>query len=645
MYSTNNIKAVSEALDFALSPYGVAVDYTDAYAPTDNERRRWLSVKESIQPHLFGQMPSRITRAFLNEQKNQRQYREEVYCSRSSALLGQAIDNVYKIVQSDDFVISYDAALGDVLQNVVLGDSRLGGTAIQRQVLDVIYKARVLDPNGYFGLVYRGDAARMAENAIGFKVEIYPSENIVIKGERLMVFATSFDDFGIARVWRAYTPFCIVDFDYQGAIVGEPYFHRNAGLSCHILGGKTAIDEEVGGVIGTAQNQRLRAQGSTRIVKYQQSDFSFATAQLDQLEIISSECDVCMYLHAHPIKLMVEINCQTCSGAGEIQDLDSEGYPMYKEVMRNGRAIDEPVTHKCGTCNGKGTLSTGSQDVITIPNTSPMNISDAPRTLNSLKDTYVAYITPDIASANFLKEAQASAMNECKEMLNLHRLEDFSQSGVSKSIDREAGFTRLRAIAEGVGNTIESLLKMVNNTSVPQMVTTPTLENRLQSIEQSINVAIPSYFDMRTTGEALASYFEQLPQKDNSQRYNEYLNILKKRNASAEEIAAFDVAYDYTNGLNLSTNPELLDLMGAGIISEAEFFAAKNIDAILKRIKRTTIQRTGKALELAAIFDYTPVIALIDMEVAKYEDKRAMRTQAPVLGIPNTDNDSTPISE
>lgn len=622
------IKAINETVQQVAS-------YTPKWSmPTDTMRARWLSVKQGIQPHLLGQQPAAVTQAFVGETKEQMEYRARVYNSRSFDLLGQAIDNVHKLTQSDDFVISYNSDVAERLARVTIDKSVISTEAKFRQkLLEILYKARVLDPNGYYGIAYQGENISREPT---FSIEIYPSENIVLEGDFGVVVALPSGSSGAVTLWRVYTDGAMFDVDNNGNISALVATYR--GIVCaKKLGGKPTIDEEYMGLFSGASTNNYaknKAIGSTSIVKFNQSDFTFAVPRLDDLEVANSQYAIGVVPQACPTRIMVDIPCETCNATGEVVVRDSSGYTIERTIVKNGVSVTEIHTETCGTCKGKKSVHLGAQDAIVVPRPKLLPDENNTPTLSSLKDSILAFVAPPVESARLLIDVLTQSENACKEMLNLHRLEDFQQSGASKIVDRQAGFTRLHAIAEGIADIASSLLKMTVATNIAGNIAgTPTGQSTAQAMLDSIKVSVPTNFDMRTMEQAIQAYFENLPNKDMGSRYNEQISLLKKRNGSPEERAVFDFAYDYTDGRNLLTKDELLSDLGAGIIDETEYHAATSIMPIIERAKRVLQQRNGVPTMLSMLTDFSALTAAIDAEVAKYAAKLQARKQ-PLIQQP-----------
>lgn len=569
---------------------------------SERVRVRWQSVKDSVMPLVYGDMPACVIQAFDTESDRQKKYRQTVYSSRSQALLDKAIDDVQKIIQSDDFVVYMGENVAAYLEGVRIGKEVLHTETIQSQIMNAFYRLRVVDANGFIGYWFEGVYGGLRRLCL----EYYPSENILYQNHEAVIVAMGNGEY------RIYTRGLLALYQEATNTITPILEYVGLDLLCYVLGGRTAFAQETGENLNyahTTTKGRTLTAGDTKPVAFFQSDFGFAVSQLNRLEILNSQNDIVNYQHAHPRIVGTQIDCPACEGKGEIHARDNNGEWLYSTEMRNGQAIETPVLHSCKSCNGKGTLPIGVQDYIEVP---PMRgaMGENMGGLQSLKDTVIAYVTPDTASAKHLSEQLGEALSECKEMLNLQRFEDFSESGAAKRIDQEAGQPRLRAIAQGVATLIENIIKgaILANTTNGFARDTPA---NIQANLDSVRVTIPTYFDMRSLSEASAAYFENLDSKSTDTRYWEQLTLLKKRNADANEIAAFKIAYQYTHGANLLTQSELLELVGAGVLSETELWVARSIGAILDEIAKDYFNKNGEMLNYSQMFDFLPIFALI----------------------------------
>lgn len=575
--------------------------------PTDFERLLWLAIKNSIKPHLYGTMPKIVEQTYAHEQESQKEYRKKVYRSKSSALLLQSIQDVHKIAQSDDFVVQFGAEVEAILERVYFG-----GAAVARDVVkktfSTIYKDRVLDPNGYVGIVPQ-NFDNNTQSPKWYELQVYPSENVIARGRSMVIVAIS------PTVYRAYTPNAVLHIAPDGEILGVPFFHNSGDLGCYQLGG-VSMDIEVNAASAAKfgqvyQDRAFSGLGLTddvtQIVEVQMSDYSYSVDELDRLENRNSQNEVVTTLHVHPRIVARDLGCDTCDGTGVVATLDAGGAPILNQVISEG--TDDPyfvpVQHTCAKCNGRGVLNIGTQDVISVPMpTGDLNAGTGVGNLSDLGNSVLSYISPEISSAEFLYKQLNDCVQNAKEMLRLQRFEDFSESGAAKRIDQEAAQPRLRAIAEGLQTLIRSILQGVVNFEF----NTAFGAGRRNAALDSIIVGLPAFFDLTTVADSKAAYFENIDKKPLFERYLEQKNIVKKQYQSPEQSAIFEIAYNYTNGANLLLQSELVDLNALGALSTEEVYIAKFVDSFIRR----AIQKRAAAL------------APIDIAAATFEEAQPL---------------------
>lgn len=538
--------------------------------PSDYERQLWIAIKLSIKPHLEGTPPLLLHQTFANESENQKAYRRRVYRSKSKYLLLQSMQDVYKIAQSDDFIVDYPNEVLEVLNRSRIG-SEVIGEDIVKKVFATLYIDRVRDPNAYIGIVpYNFDDTIQGRK--NYSLELYPSENIMYKSSDCLAFALPNNNV------RIYTKAHVILVNSQTELISA-FTHNSADLGAYILG-------------GAPQNlEVVITNDSTKIVEVQFSDYSYAVDELDKLENRNSQNEVITNLHAHPRMVARDLTCTTCEGHGDIDKVGLDGLVINQIVNEGKTDIDGrdmsyrvPLRQTCPSCNGKKVINIGTQDVITVPNPTAADPTDGQSTpISDLAKGIIAYISPDITSADYVYTQLKDSEQACKEMLRLQRFEDFGESGAAKRIDQEAGQPRLRAIAEGIQTLIRNLLIGLVNFEYVVEARASTKQNAISQVR----VAIPSFFDMLSVSESKENYFLNISQKRAGERYLEERNIIKKQYNSAQELAIFDMAYYYTNGANMLLADERMSLKAAGALSDVDIYVATFIDGIIRNILRT----------------------------------------------------------
>ena len=586
--------------------------------PLPYERALWLVIKEAIKPHLDGAMPLLVEDAFDAEKSSQKANRRKLYRSESGYLLAQSIQDVYKIVQSDDFLIDYDKELDDICARTFFGGIRIDKNIVKK-MFSTIYLDRVRDANAYIGIVpYNYE--QVGEGKKQYELKLYPSENIVLKSRDCMVFAVGHNRY------RVYTLNATFIADGTGALIGSAFTHNNKDLGCYILGGAPRNVE-----INTASNNPTNYGSVTDVVEVQFSDYSFATDKMDKLETRNSQNEVVTVLHTHPRMVARDLDCNECDGIGTIEAKDSNGVAL-NQIINAGTDSEYPVPlrHTCPTCKGKKVIELGTQDIINVPMPTYADSTEAAaQNITDLAKSIIAYVSPDITSATFLYEQLKDNVNEVKEMLHLQDVEKFNESGAAKRIDQEAGQPRLRAVAEGMQTLICNILKGL----VHFEFTVGAFESRKANALAAIRVSIPTFFDLLTVSQSKDNYFLNLPQKPISERYTERLNIIKKQYNDPREIAIFKIASAYTKGANLLLLEELTTNLSIGVLTELDVYLAQFIVTIFRFDVLLPAAERAQPIDLINT-SQADIFALIDTAVQPYKDKLLAAKVAGIGDLP-----------
>lgn len=596
--------------------------------PSVYERALWNAIKAGIRPHLDGVMPILTQQAYANESPSQKEFRRQMYRSESSYLLAQSIQDIYKIVQSDDFLVSFNDQVADILSRTYLGMKRLGKDMI-KSIFSVLYLDRVRDPNGYLGIVpynYNNDAL----GTKSYELQMYPSENIIFRSRECMVFAIKQNQF---RVYTLNTTFVM---NAEGVILGEPFNHNSNDLGVYILGG-VPQHIEIDKMRATALNVGVGdlQNGITELCEVQFSDYSYATNKLDKLENRNSQNEVVTVLHCAPKMVARDITCGTCNGRGELDTIGLDG-KVVNRLLEGTLDSYVPQTHTCHTCKGKKIIDIGTQDVITVPMPAAADATEGTQTsIADLAKGIIAYVTPDITSADFLYKQFKDNLNEAKDMLRLQDVEKFNESGAAKRIDQEAGQPRLRAIAEGLQTLIENVLRGLANFEYVAGL----FVGRKDEAIKSITVSIPSFFDLLSVAESKENYNLNLLQKPVFERYTEQLNILKKQYNSPVIERLFKIAYAYTKGANMLTLDELTTNKAMGILTDADVYAAQFISAIIQTDILTPAAESLRPIDVMQTTQ-AQFFALIDKALAPILAKQKAAVMSVLELAQGVDNSS-----
>lgn len=627
MSNTSSTKFLIPAETINRAVLAVTSEVVTAETPTNTEKALWAMVKDSIMPHLYAITPDVIEDAYGSESEGQREYRDRIYRSMSNELLLQSILDIRKIAQSDDFVVSYNETVAQILERTYMDKTPIGKNIIKK-FTGALYQNRVLDPNGYFGIVPQN----YQNSSVGEKryvITTYPSENIVARSSTVIAFAVG------PNLYRVYTTKAVFDINGAGEVVGVPFKHSSGDLGCYQLGG-VPTDIQVTRLLGNNIGlDNVNLSGPTAVVTIQKSDYSYAVNRLDRLENRNSQNEVITGLHVSPKMVSRDLGCDECEGTGKVAVKDVNGNELMKRITRkdtdgNDMYYEVVDTHTCHKCSGKGVISIGTQDVITVPpETKTLGGAGGENNLTDLAKNVIAYVTPEITSAEFLYKQLNDCEQGAKEILRLQRFEDFSESGAAKRIDQEAGQPRLRAIAEGIQDGIRDLLRGLCRFEYIDGIRQPLRDTAIESI----TVGLPSFFDLTTVAESKALYFQNIADKPISERYLEYRNIVKKQYQSPLESAIFEAAYYITNGSNLLLQSELVELKAVDAITVEEVYVAKFADSI---IRRTLFNAAAKAQPIDIVGmsreDFAAIVQKeIDIDLAKMRAARAATTAASVI--------------
>lgn len=641
---------LQEISSVSLAKYAEAISFFEQQAvtlesqgvPSQNIRSRWNSVKKAIYPHLTGNIPTLVNQAFDNEFERQKNYRRKVYRSESMPILEQALLNIYKIVQSDDFVIQYGVdgvdSVENLLQRVFWDKTPLSGGNIKKIIFNALYRFRASDANGYIGIFPKTESPKRE-----MAVVLYPSENIIYLSRDICIFAVP-SQVGVvsgANIGHVYTKKSTFAINLTTAKVvisddlpSGGWVHNTGEIGCFVTGGTAQIAEEYHGNF-PEQNDDSKDNyaslpppaGSTNVVYYNSGDWSYAVGAMDRLEAANSNMIVSVFRHVFPKLVGIPINCTSCKGHGSVEVHDKEGDPVV-ETNALGHQVVKRVT--CKSCNGAGTSPVGVQDIIEVPSDTSNAIAKGGGgglTLRNLKDSVVAYVTPEITTTQMLYEIVNNYKLELKETLNLQKYANLAESGEAKKIDNEAGMPRLRAIAEGLAMLIQNMLRSIVNLDFNADF--PTDPYRRDMRLSTLSVSVPSYFDTQTVAEAEAAYKDSLESDAIIQRYRKRLALMKKLDKNVEEIATFNAAFLYTYGSNLYTFDELSAQLGQGIITPADFWIIQHIEPILERLRMEKFVK-GAKMELSKMADYSPIFSEIDaIKTAKAAEIAAAQPKPP----------------
>lgn len=495
-----------------------------------------LNKDTPLQRLWYGKPPKKIKEVFCGETKEQQIRREAMYFPRSSALLRKTSLDFNKVVAANEFVAhipEWAATLVASKSGLFIG-SDMPAENVPLWAIEKFYTARALHPNSIYYF-----------NPITNVIEHYKPSEIVGRGKS--------NELQLAVPYGKYT----LKFEqgrtlvYQGDKI-ENEFNYAANIKMATFLGGTTLDE----------NGRY------------ESDFHFAVAELERLETLGSQVDAATAL-TYPRAITTQMDCRECEGSGYVD---------------NDADILAPQS-TCKSCNGKGHYSPGIFERIEVPpHRSEMGDTTGPTSL----DNIMRYVTPDIASCDFIAGRLETTLNECKEMLNLARWEDGSVSGVAKRVDNEAGQPRLRAIMHSFFGMVQHVIRMGVNAQL-----SPTAN---ADAVWGVKFQIPQYIDLRTITE-LQAQLAEIPNLDLTTRLFNHVAILRKSYRDSE-IPQVEACFEVTDGNFLLTQAERLELLGSDVIDEADVWlsiSATALATIAAMSYKPNLQQTQKQFIIAEL--------------------------------------------
>jgi hypothetical protein len=483
--------------------------------------KQLLENREDVAAHMNGKQPKFIDKHYV-EDANQQAYRKQVYRSLIKPMLVSAMDNVYKILESSEFSIKYDDTVKEALSITNL----LGETVsddLQKHVFEVLFPQRVEDPNAVLAVVPILDEAKL--ELLRINLELFPCENVVLYESELVILNDGKDRYKVYTK-KNYAEYYIKDGDL---VYDWGYPHENNNIGCTRLGG-------VATCLYIKEENSIAEIPTKKPYKVLLSDFDYAVSLMDKLAQIDSQLSVVILSHVFPKWAQYAFECSECKGAGS-----------YIEYVEDELGEEMPKTHVCPSCNGSKVLKLGAQDAIVIPYKEQSLIDDIkPERL--LPSQTAAYITPEVASAQLLKEERDNLIDKLSQMLQINTTQEKDQSGYAKELDLNAQHTRIKKMAIGIKALIESTLKSILAFYIQNYARVNNgKDNIYKNALSSINVSMPLRIDLETLGDKEASYFSNFKNMTLDERRDGRLGILLKRNASALELKKFNVACLYTN--------------------------------------------------------------------------------------------------
>lgn len=572
-------------------------------------RNEWYRVKKSMQPHFYGEMPSAVEVAFPNEKPSQVAYRKRIHTSPTKDKLWKAITDVNRVIMSANFVMDYgDGLAGYLAQNKAAfnGHSLLGYLGV------VLYPQRVLDANGWYGILPDG-LAPMVEDAdgnlvstpaqsqskVGVKVMYYPSENLIYLDSEMMIFAeykvrnntalTTPENVEISALlcYRVLTKTTSFLFNPAGQIPSERYTEYY----------ETPERNEIpAGVLGGRWIPRIGAKTGLD-VSYFESDFSYAIPVMEDLNVVKNQHKAITCTSVFATTIIREIPCKAdgCKG-GKVPKINADG----------SKALDDfgnIQTTSCNTCGGTGTIDLSALNVIVAPKKSSLN-SDAPEI--ALSD-YIHHDTPDVSAVQELGAQVDTATEQVNQALTILQQKVVGQSAESKDADMQDKQTFLANIAVDLARIAENILRWTAYIVLPEV--------DAKELSQ-ISVSAPKTFNIMTI-EALRQMRDQnRKEKSLETRASETLKLVEKESDNPVQIRIFELLHEYTQNRSEALLEELNAWLDYGIIDKKQYLEALFAGAEIKAALSQNAQ-----IAKAALFD------TLDKKFAGLAQKAELATQ------------------
>lgn len=526
---------------------------------TDDMKQYFLEEQKRIQAHLEGTTPTYIDDAYKGETKEQKEYRNSVYRSETKALLLAAIENINKVLESDDFAIHKNQTVDKVLDNTILFNTKIG-KGIVKAIFSTIYPRRVKDPNGLVSIkpITKGD--EKVKELECLKIEVHSSQNIIYQAHDLIIIK----DENIENMFRVYTLNGYYVYELQSDKVEQrfDFIHNRNDIGCYSLGGIYEIKDF------KSDNNSIISNNIT-LKAILTSDFSYAIDGLDKLAQLDSQSSIIELLHMYPKLITYALSCTSCNSKGTIKD---------------GK-----TTTSCKTCSGTGYIRLGAQNSIEIPH----KIDEELKPINP-KDV-MAYATPELGSANFIEEKKKLKKEDVKKELMIIDTADESQSGTAKMIDLKGQHTKIKIIADSLQILFDNILRALVNFYFPTVRVTSYKE--YQEAINSISISMPTSIDLSSLQDKIDAYYANIDKKSTFQRFTELLGILQKKQVPKDEVLIERIAYLYTNGYNLYTVTEL----NALLLNQEDMYKATTIYGVLANL----IETLNKENKSAEMYEYT----------------------------------------
>lgn len=564
MFEFNNPETLISEITKALS----LNKFSEINNVRDFRHNLWEAAKESLQPHINGELPPIINATFPSEGADMLAYRKRIYRSKTQGLLQKAITGVKANVM-ERITYECDPRVADYLsQPRFKGAVMDKGLNFDEFMREFYYTARVKDPNAVIAIKQKPVEADAITNEPDLQLEIYPSSDIVVKTSELVIIQLPINQ-------KDYTSaYCFFGLYLQALIYvskeGEAEImsiqpNDNGYCPVCFLGGAITTGElsEKPNSITKKPNFipffGLGRNTPQPQINYYSSDFAYAIPLMDEVETTAQQAAISRTLTAMPITVSRELECGTCDGKGSVKAADKNGYFLQND---NGGAVEKI----CPSCNGKGSNTPLSNGMIVVPHSE--SIHGEVQNLADIGAAYVAYISPPVANTQQAEVTADNCRRQLEDELNISATNfNFAQSAESKKEGRKHKEEQLKEIAKSVERVYYFLLY---NFSL-FLSNAGRINSRPQML-QALKVNLPTQYITVGIDELKAEFVTAQSNLSIEQRDIARRAIMKnEKPASPNKVDLyFNLSWAMTNGTWLYSILELLDLMATGVLTNED---------------------------------------------------------------------------
>lgn len=499
--------------------------------PANPFKKVWKSVKDAIKPHVYGEVPETLRKAFPNEDEEITKWRNENYQHKTLSPVEKAMGELLRLLSTSKHSVYF--------QNVEMQNwyksVKFNGKDLFSYFFDVVVPMRILDPNAVMVILPTGRGLEDDRVQVDIKLQIISSDRMIFNDpdEPLIIYRdvnrkkyTAINDVMIDGVYTV-----ITDEFYGEIKEGEfrQLYAHNSGMNpWFTLGGRAKVFYD----------------GNDRDYVVYYSDFSPAVPYLNDAAIFDNQDKAIMLASGFPLRFVKGLQCMDCGGHGYFPDQE-----------------DHTKKIECKSCEGSGLKQSfspmGAYNVVTPPT--------VPKTEG--EDVFVdpiKYYSPDPSILVTVTKKASDALEKAEQVLNINRSLKSAQSGIAKEMDREPEYIEVAKISTDIYRKFGHMLRVVQAL-------------REMDVKSDITVNEPMSFDLKTETELLAEFAETQKGMPDSIRYEAYLRYVGQRYAqdeTAKRIA--EICVDYTIFICYTTQ-ELNERMSSGTIQKSDIVAANYV--------------------------------------------------------------------